>query len=386
MTVIGAMGVGIQLVTVPLFVRDRVSEDHRAIAISLALVCQMLPSAVLLLVGGVIADRIERRRIMIRVYIVAAAVSCVYVFLSKADFSGIWPVFFLGATIGAVDAFGQPARISMAPAILPQAQLQNGIILSTVAFMAAGMFMGPAVGGLLADGAGLTVAFSAEVAFLVIAALLSTRIGTDKPVPTGKTIRGDLVDGLRYVRGASALKWLLLFQMVPGLFLIGPFRVTAVLMVNDVLAEPDKYVGLFSACFGVGVLMGSFLMTLRHIPNRGKVLCGAPILGGVTFIAYAASEMVTLSMAILVFWGLGAAIFINLATPLIQEASSRPMIGRVMSMSNLAFAIATPLGLIQSGLLASAFGPQVAVTVSGVVCTVIGVLALIFLKPVRSLP
>lgn len=384
-TVTGAMGVGFQVVTVPLFVRDRVSEDNRAIAIAFALICQAVPSAVLLLIGGVVADRAERQKVMMRVYAVAAVVSLSYVFLSGFDVRAVWPVFILGAVIGSVDAFGQPARVSMTPQLVSQAQLQNAIILGTIAFMAAGQFFGPAVAGVLADGPGLTAAFSAEVLFLVVAALIASRIGIDRPVPTGKSIRGDLVDGLQYVRRSPVLLGLLVLYLMPGLFLMGPFRVTSVLIVDDVLHESDKYVGIFSACFGVGVIAGSFAMTIRRFGRRGVVLCGAPLLGGGIFVVYGASEVLLLSMVMLLVWGLSAALFINLATPLMQEACSRPMLGRVMSMSNLMFAVGTPLGFAQTGIVASIWGPQTAVIASGIIFASVGFFALAFLRPVRRL-
>ncbi|WBL35246.1 MFS transporter [Tepidiforma flava] len=82
-SVAAGMGVGIQAVTVPLFIRDRVAEDQRAAAIAAALICQTLPGAALALLGGVVADRVERRRVLVRTYqIVAAAVSLVYVALA----------------------------------------------------------------------------------------------------------------------------------------------------------------------------------------------------------------------------------------------------------------------------------------------------------------
>ncbi|WP_322796292.1 MFS transporter, partial [Tepidiforma sp.] len=162
-SVAAGAGVGIQAVTVPLFIRDRVDEDARALAIAAALICQTLPGALLALVGGVVADRVERRRILVRTYLVAAAVSLVYVVLSGADVRWTWPVFLLAAVVGSAGAFTNPARQSMMPQILSQSQIQNGAIFGTLAFMAMLQFGGPMAGGVLADFAGLTAAFGVEV-------------------------------------------------------------------------------------------------------------------------------------------------------------------------------------------------------------------------------
>ncbi len=384
-TICGAMGVGIQVVTVPLFVRDRVGEDNRSIVIALALMAQTVPAAILMLFGGVVADRVERRRIITRVYAVAGFVSLAYVFITGFDVQAVWPVFILGAVVGSCDAFGQPARMSMAPQIVSRAQLQNGIILGTVAFMASFQFLGPSIGGILADFFNLTVAFSFEVGFLLLASLIATRISTDRPVPTGKSVIGDLADGLRYVKGQPVLLALLSMQLLPGLLLIGPFRVTTVLIVQDILHQPDRFVGFMSGGFGIGVLAGSMALTGVRLSRRGLVLCASPMLGGLVFVAYGLSTNVWLSLALMVPWGLSAAIFINMVTPLLQENSSMPMLGRVMSMSSLAFAISTPLGFLHSGVVSKFAGPDVSVIASGALFAAIGVLCVLFLRPVRRL-
>ncbi len=385
MSVLGGIGVGIQAVTVPLFVRDRVAEDDRALYIAFALMCLTIPAAILVLVGGVVADRVQRRRILVRTYAIAAIVSLVYVFLTGTDVSHVWPVFILAAVIGSLDAFAQPARISTPPQVLPRAQLQNGLILGTVAFMGSVQFIGPAVGGIVADLASLTGAFSVEVVALALAAILAWQLVVPQPAPTGKSIRGDLVDGIRYTRSSPRLVGLLLLNLAPGLLLIGPLRVTIVLMVEDVLETSDAFVGLLTGAFGIGVLAGSLAMTLRPLPRRGILLCGSPLLGGPIFVFYGLSEMAWLSMAILVFWGLSAALFINLSTPLIQESTEPHMIGRVMSMSNLMFMVGIPIGLLQSGITTSMFGPQECIIGNGIAFTLVGVSALLFLHPVRRL-
>jgi MFS family permease len=383
--VCGAMGVGIQIVSVPLFIRDRVAADHRELVIAMALIAQTVPAACLMLVGGVAADRMSRGRIMTRVWFAGSFVSLTYVFITGLDLSAVWPVFILGGVVGSLDAFGQPARGSMPAQILPREQLQNGIILNTVAFMSAFMFMGPALGGLLADFLGLPVAFGAEVAFLLIGALLATRVHVPKPVPTGKSIFRDLADGVAYVRGHTVLKALLFMQLLPGMLLMGPFRVTAVGLVQDVMHRSDRFVGFLSAGFGFGVLAGSIALTGVRFSRRGLVLAAAPIPGGIIFILYGLSSNIWLSLGLMIPWGLSAAVFINMVTPLMLEESEPAMFGRVMSMSSLAFAVSTPLGFLHSGLVSNFWDPRASVIASGVVFGTIGLLTVLFLQPVRRL-
>lgn len=385
-SVLAGTGVGIQAVTVPLFIRDRVAEDDRAIAIAAALICLNLPAAIFALVGGVVADRTERRRILVRTYAVAAVVSMAYVVLSGMDVSVIWPVFPLAAVVGAAGAFTNPARQSMMPQILDRAQLQNGVILGTMAFMATLQFGGPTLGGLLADGPGLTLAFGAEVVLLLLAALLFGSIATDQPIPSGRSVRSDMVEGLRYIRGRPDLLGVLLLGTVPGVFIMGPFAVNIVIIVSDVFDASDKFVGLFWGCFGGGIVLGSALMTVVRLPKRGMSLCLSLVFGGALVAAFGASDVLWLSMALLFVSGIvGPAVFINYAVALLQEHAAPQMLGRVMSMYGLSFMASSPVGYLQGGIVSSMFGPQVAVAGSGLVACALGVLCVLFLRPVRTL-
>ena len=385
-SVVAGTGVGIQAVTVPLYIRDRVSDDQRAVAIAAALICQALPGAALALVGGVVADRVERRRILVRTYLVAAAVSLVYVALAGSEAAMIWPVFILAAIVGSAGAFTNPARQSMVPQIVRQSQLQNAAIFGTMAFMATLQFGGPAIGGILADGPGLSVAFAVEVAALALAAVLFSRIATDPPAPTGKSVFRDLVEGLRYVRHNSSLLGILLLGTVPGMLLMGPFMVTMVLIVQDVYGASDKFVGFLVGSMGAGILIGSLLMSVLKLKRRGLLLCFSLLGGGLFWFLYGFAPNVWVAMGLVVIAGiLGPAIFINFAVALLQENSERAMMGRVMSIYGLSFSASTPIGYAQAAGQVALWGPQTTVIVSAGIVMVLGMLAMLFLRPVTRL-
>ncbi len=384
-SIVSAGGVGITNVTVPLFIRDRVSEDLRAAAIAAALISLTLPGALLTLIGGTFADRVERRRILVRTYTVAALVSLCYVGLSGFDARFIWPVFILSAIVGGCNAFGQPARQSMLPHIVTRTQLQNGVIFGMMGFMAMLQFLGPTIGGLLADLAGLTTAFSVEVVLLFTAALIFSRIVIEQPPPTGHSVLSDLLAGMRYVRAHKSILGLLCIGTIPGVLFMGPFAVTVALVVPDILEKSDKWVGILAGCFGAGVVVGSILLALRPIPRRGLAILCSCIAGGAVLVVYGLSDSLLLSVGALFVWGLGASIFINYAATLIQENTEDAMMGRVMSMYFLSFQMSLPIGYALSGSLVSVFGIRETLVANGVAAIAIGALCLIFLRPVRAI-
>lgn len=383
-SIFAGIGIGIQHVTVPLYIRDRVDFETRALAISGALIAQSLPGAFLALFGGALADRVEKRRILVRTFGLAAAVSVVYVLLLLSGTAIVWPVYPLAALVGAAGAFTNPARQAQLPQIVGREQLQNAVILGTMGYMATFQFVGPAVGGLVTDAVSLTAAFALEVVLLLIAAALFWRIPTGTPEPSERRILEDLVAGLRYVKGHPQIRELLMIGGIPGFFFMGPFGVTVPLIVPDVLERSDRWVGFLWGAFGAGIFCGSILLTRIRVPYRGGAVICATISGGLMLTLYSRTTDVRLVLPVLFVWGLGAAVFINFVVALLQELAEERMMGRTMSMYSLVFFVSGPLGYAQAGLLTDRYGPQHTLLLNGLTAIVCGVLALTILRNARA--
>jgi predicted MFS family arabinose efflux permease len=332
-----------------------------------------------------VADRVERRRILVRSYAIAAAVSLAYVALAGLDVRQVWPVFPLAAVVGSAGAFTNPARQSLLPQLLTRDQLQNGVIFGTMGFMATLQFLGPTVGGLVTDASGLAAAFTVEVLLLVAAAALFGRIRTEQPPPTGRTVFGDLADGVRYVMRTPALLGLLLLATVPGVLFVGPFAVSLPILVPDVFHASDKWVGLLWGCFGIGIFTGSLILTWRPLPRRGLAVCLSNLFGAGILMIYSRSESLPVSAAVLVAWGLGASVFMNYVVALLQHHAEPRMIGRVMSMYTLVFFVSMPIGYGQAGLFTRLLGPQPMLLASGIAAAAVALIFLVLFEGVRSL-
>ena len=384
-SVVVSLAVGIQVVAVPLFIRDRVEPDERAAAIAGALMIQELPGVLLTVFGCVLADRMEARLILVRATAVAAVAAGVYLVLSAASVTILWPVFVLSGVIGAVAAFEQPARMGVLPLIVSRPQLQNAVIVGNVAFLAASDFAGPALGGLVAGLWGLTASFSLETGLLVAGALLFLLLRGYRPEPVEqRSIRGDLVEGFRYVLRSPAILGLLVLSAMLGVFFGGPITVTMLLIVEDVLKLGDYWVGILFATFGAGMIISSGLMTAWPLPRRGLLVAVTPVLAAPPLIVFGLSETPWLTVVALLAIGPPAAIFMNLGLALLQENTPQPFMGRVMGVYSLMFAASMPIGIAHTGLVSTLWGPQVSIVGSSIAGGIAG-LALLIWSPIRKL-
>ena len=160
---------------------------------------------------------------------------------------------------------------------------------------------------------------------------------------------------------------------------------TIPLLVPDVFGAPDKWVGLLWGCFGAGVFTGSLGLSLRPFPRRGLAVCCSTLAGGVIEFLYGSTESLPVAGTILFVWGIGASVFMNYVTALVQEHAEPRMMGRVMSVMSLIFFVAMPLGYAQAGFVTTAFGPQTTLLASGCVAATIGLGCVTLLRPVREL-
>lgn len=384
-TVAMALGVGLQIVTVPLFIRDRVGEDELAPVIAGALIIQTLPGVFLTLLGGVVADRMEPRLLLFRATAVAATVAAVYIVLSAAGVTVVWPVFALSAVIGAVAAFEQPARQGVLPQLVTRPQLQNAVILGNVGFMAAGQFVAPSLGGFVGGDVGLTAAFALEAGLLAVGALLYLRIGHYPPrIAARRDFRSELAEGLRYARASRNIMGLLALAAMPGIFYAGPLTVNMLPMVEQVLEVHDRWLGILFGAFGAGVIVSSVLMTLRPLPRRGLMLALSPVVGGPLLTLFGLSENPWWAVGALLAIGPAAAVFGNLSLALLQEHTEEALMGRVMGLYALMFVASSPIGYAIMLVVTPLVGPQASIIGSALAGSVIGLALLIWL-PVRKL-
>src|SRR5580700_7508821 len=242
--------------------------DNHPIALSLVLAARLLPTVLLLMVGGVIVDRIPRRLAMLASDAsrgVAVAAVAILVALGTLQ---IWELVVISVVFGAADALFYPAATAVTPEILPADLLVQGSALNHTSETVAQNLLGPALGGLVVAGLGYEWGFLIDAAsFVVSAGCVIAMASRPRPEPSGHSALADAREGLRYVRSQ---RWLWVSLAGAGLanfVAFSPLAVLVPLLVRNVLDQGPVALGLVLATGGVGGGMTALLVARFGAPR-----------------------------------------------------------------------------------------------------------------------
>lgn len=320
--------------------------------VGLVMAAGALPRAVLMLGGGVVADRLDPRRVILA----SDAVRCLLI-LSVAAIAlttpALWLLVAVALVFGAVDALFVPAVGALPPRITGADQLARVTGLRSLA-MRLGQIAGPPLGGVAMGLGGPAAAFTvAGVLFAVsLPLLLSVRIRPLAPPPDHdlpatpaerSTARADLVDGLRYIRRHRLLGPLVLAGAVCELGLIGTLNVGMVLLNAERGWGPSGY-GLIVACFGAGATAGATLLAVvGRLPRAGLTMSVTLLLGSVGAGTLGLVPALPSAAVLAALVGLAAGVFGTLDGALVQTTADPAYLGRVTSVVMLTMVGLAPL-------------------------------------------
>jgi MFS family permease len=315
-----------------------------------------LPILLLTLVGGVVADRRDRRHMMLVSQVVQMAAAFVLAGLVWFDLIRIWHILALSCITGCAQAFGGPAYQSLVPTLVGKQDLPNAIALNSIQYNLA-RIIGPIVAGAALAAFGMVMCFGLNgVSFLVVmAAILKLR---DVHVPTAATtpLVDQMKDGLRYVRDSPNL------IIVTALGFIAAFLGLPLLTFLPIIAKDvfQQDVGLYTRMMtmsGLGAVCGALVVAWmgrhRHMGRSLLLMLGA---FGVSMTAFALSTDVRLSTLILFFTGALLVMCFSLTTSIVQLIAPPELRGRVVSIYMVAFRGGSPLGGLASGWLITQVG------------------------------
>lgn len=357
-----------------------------AFKLGLVTTVQFIPLLLLSLIGGVIADRVTKRNLLLATQIVACLLAIALGTLVRTGRVQYWHVLVFAAALGTVNAFYTPARQAFVPELVDNESMLNAVALNSAIFNGARV-VGPAVGGLMVAAVGLSLNFyiNAVSYVAVIIGLLLIHPRPPRADARAQNMRNNLAEGLTYIKGAPVVLILLTLVGVASLFAIN-FSILLPLFAEYILHIGSSGYGFLMASMGVGSLVGSLFLAFLTRPEyaRRLVYVGALTLT-VAEIVLGFSRVVGVSVGLLIVIGLSQTLFTTTANTSILTLTPRRLQGRVMSVYSLMFLGMTPFGSFLAGWIAERFGAQAAMIAGGAVTLVFTVLVFLY-RTIHSVP
>jgi len=342
-----------------------------------------VPILLFSLIGGVVADRMDRRRLLLSSQYLQMTFALTLAALIHFDRVRVWQILLLSFLTGTVQAFGGPAYQSLIPTLVAKKDISNAIALNSIQFNLA-RIVGPVLAGLALSALGAAACFLLNgVSFLaVIFSLSSLKSRTVLPETHGKLF-DELRSGLSFVRQQPVLLTLSFLAFCSTFFGV-PLITMLPVFARDVFhLGPRGYSGLL-ACTGVGAVIGALVVAaLGNFPNKGKLALVLQVVFGVMAILFSFSPVLWLSLTALLLAGIALVAVFALMTSLVQLRVPESMRGRVVSIYMMAFRGGTPLGSLATGFLASHLSPAWVLAGNGLMMCLIGGTFLLIWQRVR---
>ena len=337
-------------------------------ALGIVTALQFGPSLLLGPWGGVLADRGDKRRILLATQ---SAIALVALLLGVLDVVGLvqyWQVLVLATALGVITAIDTPVRQSFVIEMVGKDELTNAVAINSTIFNS-GRILGPALAGVLITAVGTGWAFigNAASSVAVLAGLLLMRTAELFPSTPVRRGRGQLREGLRYVRARRDLMLTMVLIFVFGTFGLN-FAITCALMAKQVFHRGASGYGLLSTSLALGAFFGAILATRRTKRPSALFLLGAAAIFSVGEVASGLMPSFLATALVLVPTGLAMLSVTTAANAHIQLGVAPTMRGRVMALYLVCFMGGTPIGAPLIGWLAGVAGPRWGLVGGGLVC------------------
>jgi MFS family permease len=335
------------------------------VALGTVTALQFLPLLVLGPWGGLVADRFDRRKIVMTTQATSGALALTLGVLAATGSVRLWMLYLLALALGVVTAIDNPARQSFVHDMVGPDDLPNAVGLNTVLFNASRV-VGPGIAGAMIAVWGTTPCFFVNAASYTAVFLALSLMRTDELHPTGRAerARGQLREGLRYVWATPTLRTPLLMMAVIGT-LAYEFQVTLPLLAKYTFGGGAGTYGAMTSIIGAGAVLGGLVTASRGGPTPQRVV-GSALAFGLLMLAAAVMPTLSLELVVLPLMGAASITFIALANASLQLAAAPHMRGRVMALWSVAFFGTTPIGGPIVGWMAEAYGPRTPIAVGAV--------------------
>lgn len=357
--------------------------DHDATQVGIVTALQFLPQLVLSPWAGLLADRVDRRRLLYLTQLSSAASALILGALVISGVVQLWHVYLMALALGAVSSLDGPARMTFVSQVVPKTHLANAVGLNATAFHSARL-VGPALAGFVIDWAGTGWVFVINAALYTVPplTLLLMKASEFQPRVATPKAKGQIREGLAYVRQRPEIKMVFLaVAIVAGLGL--NLQMTSAFMATEVYSKQASEYGILGSFIAIGGVLGSLMAARRRAPRlRTVVLAAAGF--GIAETALALAPTFEAFMVLAIPTGLMSLTMMTSANALVQLSADESIRGRVMSLYGMIFLGMNPICSPFVGWVAEAFGARWSILVGSLssiaVAVVVGIWAYLWRK------
>jgi MFS family permease len=352
-----------------------VSDENKGLALGLVGLTRVAPVVVFSMVSGVLADAVDRRRLLLVTQTLAAIVALALAVLSFRGVSVLWPIYVLAALSAAVGAFDLPARQALIPTLVPREHLPNAISLQTIMFQTASV-VGPALGGIVIAASGVAWAYlcnAVSFGFVIIALLLMRGVAG---APVADVSARDALswaaarEGLRFVFRSPLIRSTMVLDFLATFFA----SATALLPIfaQDILHVGARGYGWLFAAPAVGAMITGVALVplLEHIKRRGLSIVWSVLGHGAATVVFGISRSFWLTFACLAAVGATDTVSTVLRNIIRQLETPDRLRGRMTGINMVFFMGGPQLGELEAGLAANWFGAPFSVISGGLGCLI----------------
>jgi len=344
-----------------------------------------IPIFLFSLIGGVVADRAERRKILLVSQYIQMASAGILTVLVTLGVVHVWEILSLSFVSGFAQAFGGPAYSALIPTLVEKEDMPNAIALNSIQFNLA-VTVGPALAGITLARLGEKWCFGLNaLSFLAPIISLSMITARYLPAPTKESMFGSLKQGIKFARRQNSMEALIVLAFCMTALSM-PMRTYIPVFVKDIFHRGPETYGNLLSLMGVGSICGSLAVAgIGNIKNKGRFALVMLICLGAGISGFSFSKMLPLSYAMLAFVGASMMAVFATVTSLVQLITTNEMRGRVMSVYNCAFRGGMPMGNLLSGWLVPMFTAPIVLGVNGMVLVLVAVYFLLIQRRVAAL-
>ncbi|MFC1533867.1 MFS transporter [Thermodesulfobacteriota bacterium] len=348
-----------------------------------------MPMLMFSLLGGVIADRVQKKYVLmvgqsinaVVAFVVALTLSFGYL---SAEQTGSWWILLVASVFQAsVMALMMPSRQAIIAEIVGEEQLMNAVALNTLG-MNGFRLLAPAIAGFLIDSIGFKAIYYTMTCMYLMAVIFISRIPpTSSMSIAGRGALNDLIDGLKYIRHDATIVLILLFALFAS-FVSMPYMHLMPIFADDILKVGAMGMGVLFSVSGIGAVAGSIVMASLPNKKRGLMLLSSGIILGLAVMGFSFSRFWYLSLSLITLVGVGQSGRMTLSNTLLQYYVNPDYRGRVMSVYMMEFGLSS-LGVFAAALLADSFGVQWSLGGIAIILTLVSLIMLGFIPRIRNL-